>query len=177
MRKPAMNKRTLILSAAIFVAISGSLAAQAIPGSIGGTAVCRIPMKIVEAQLGESTLLPAGTETSAEAASVSLPAAKQAADSVAGAASGARHFLAPNVPNPFRERTTISYSIPRDEHVTIKVYDAFYNQITVLVDENQAAGLHSVPFEAGGLSSGFFFYSLTTTSHAEPDWERMVLMR
>jgi hypothetical protein len=172
-----MKKQHLILGAAMFVAISGSLAAQVMPGSVSGTAVCRIPMKIVEAAIGESTLLPNETGASTEAASAPLPVAKQAADSVAGAAWGARHFLAPNVPNPFRERTTISYSIPRDERVTIRIYDAFYNQITVLVDEEQAAGLHSVPFDAAGLSSGFFFYSLTTTSQAKPDWERMVLMR
>lgn len=175
-----MKKWNVILSAALFLAISGSLTAQVIPGATGGTTVCRMPMKIVEAEIGESTLLPTEpTDAEANVKAMQMPtvAAKQAADTIAGATAGIRHSLAPNVPNPFRETTTISYSLAHDEHVTIKVYDAFYNQIKVLVDEGQAAGLHSVSFDAIGLSSGFFFYSLTTSSHAEPDWGRMVLMR
>lgn len=166
-----MRKRNLILTAGVFFALFGGVSAQVMPGSVGSHAAeCRIPMKIVEAAIGESTLLPA----EAPAGPV---AAKQAADTLGGAVAGVRHFLAPNAPNPFRETTTISYSIARNERVTLKVYDAFYNQISVLVDEEQAAGLHSVVFNANGLSSGFFFYSLSTNSLAEPDWGRMVLMR
>ena len=164
-----MTTRKLILAGGFVLALSGSLAAQTLQGNLGAAPIYRIPMKIVEAQIGESTLLPAQP--------VPAAAAKQSADTVAGAASGVRHFLAPNVPNPFRETTTISYSLARDERVTIRVYDAFYNQIKILVDEDQAAGLHSIPFDAAGLSSGFFFYALSTPSRSAPEWGRMVLMR
>jgi len=73
----------------------------------------------------------------------------------------ADHFyLYQNFPNPFNPSTTISYSIPENGIVTLKVFDALGTEVRYLVDEAQEAGYHQVEFNAEGLSSGIYFYKL-----------------
>jgi len=72
--------------------------------------------------------------------------------------------LYPNYPNPFNPVTTISYRLPVTSNLTIKVFDMLGNEIAVLVDGQCEAGYHSVNWSAGNLSSGFYFYRLTTGS-------------
>ncbi len=72
-----------------------------------------------------------------------------------------------NYPNPFNPSTTISFTIPSvtlsgDEgsRVQLKVYDILGNEIVTLVNEYKPAGSYEVRFDANGLSSGVYFYSL-----------------
>lgn len=68
--------------------------------------------------------------------------------------------LAQNYPNPFNPSTTISYTLPEESHVVLKVYDVLGNTISTLVNENIEAGAHQVKFNADGLNSGIYFYSI-----------------
>ncbi|MFH1525182.1 MAG: T9SS type A sorting domain-containing protein [Bacteroidota bacterium] len=75
-----------------------------------------------------------------------------------------------NYPNPFNPSTTITYSIPNvqsQSHVSIKllVYDTLGRVITTLVDEKKTSGSYSVTFNAQGLSSGVYYYSLISESN------------
>jgi hypothetical protein len=63
-----------------------------------------------------------------------------------------------NYPNPFNPSTTIKYSIPQDEFVTIKVFNVLGEEVTVLVNKEMKTGIHEAVFEATTLSSGFYFY-------------------
>jgi len=65
-----------------------------------------------------------------------------------------------NYPNPFNPSTTISYDLPTNDFVTLKIYDVLGNEITTLVNEQQQAGYHKINFDAFSLSSGMFFYTL-----------------
>lgn len=47
-------------------------------------------------------------------------------------------------PNPFSAETTISYSLEKGAHTTIRLYDASWQLVRVLVDEDRSAGRHSV---------------------------------
>ncbi len=66
-----------------------------------------------------------------------------------------------NYPNPFNPGTTIKYSVPRANHVTLKVYDIIGREVATLVDEKLNAGRHEKEFDATGLPSGVYFYKLT----------------
>ena len=76
-----------------------------------------------------------------------------------------RFSLEQNYPNPFNPSTTITYSLPRMEQVTLKVYDVLGREVKTLVDERGSAGNHHVTFNADGLASGVYFYRLQSGSH------------
>jgi hypothetical protein len=67
-----------------------------------------------------------------------------------------------NYPNPFNPATTITYQLREDQHVQVSVWDLSGQLVAVLVDENQEAGEHQVPFEARDLPSGTYFVRMRT---------------
>lgn len=50
-------------------------------------------------------------------------------------------------PNPFRDRTSIQYEVPPNEHVHIAIYNLLGQQIRILRDEPQAAGVHTAVWD------------------------------
>ena len=48
-----------------------------------------------------------------------------------------------NYPNPFNPSTTISFSIPNAENVSLKIYNILGSEITTLLNENLNAGSYS----------------------------------
>ncbi|MEJ2614486.1 MAG: T9SS type A sorting domain-containing protein [Ignavibacteriaceae bacterium] len=70
--------------------------------------------------------------------------------------------LEQNYPNPFNPATQITYYIPVDSHVKLKVYNVLGNEVATLVDEEKPAGEYSVKFNASGLSSSVYIYRLQT---------------
>ena len=78
----------------------------------------------------------------------------------------ARNYtLKQNYPNPFNPTTTIEYSIPNKAKVTLKVFDIRGREVVRLVDKDQAAGAHTVNFDASNYASGIYFYQLTTDNN------------
>lgn len=67
-----------------------------------------------------------------------------------------------NYPNPFNPVTMIKYQIPKEFFVSVKVYDIIGNEVAVLVNKQQKAGYYELQFDAGSLSSGVYFYRLTS---------------
>ena len=68
--------------------------------------------------------------------------------------------LEQNYPNPFNPTTKISYSVPKTSFVELKVYDLLGRAVATLVNSEQAVGTHSVSFDAKGLSSGVYLYTM-----------------
>jgi hypothetical protein len=66
-----------------------------------------------------------------------------------------------NYPNPFNPSTTISFSIPKAENVSLKIYNILGSEITTLVSENLNAGSYQVNFDASNLASGTYIYQIT----------------
>ena len=56
--------------------------------------------------------------------------------------------LYPNAPNPFNPTTALRYDLPRDEFVTITIYDMLGNIANNLVHEYQSLGHKSVQWDA-----------------------------
>ena len=75
--------------------------------------------------------------------------------------------LGQNYPNPFNPTTFITYQLPANTFVTLKVYDELGRLVKTLVEDRQTAGTHSVAFNASNLSSGVYFYRLTAGNYVE----------
>jgi len=68
--------------------------------------------------------------------------------------------LGQNYPNPFKNSTEISYQLPDDGFVSLKVYDVMGNEVASLVNSTQTKGSHSIHYNANGLSSGVYYYTI-----------------
>ncbi len=65
-----------------------------------------------------------------------------------------------NFPNPFNPSTEISYQIPSDGNVKLKVYNMMGQEVMTLVNGFKEKGIHSATFNAGNLASGLYIYKL-----------------
>lgn len=83
--------------------------------------------------------------------------------------------LGQNYPNPFNPSTKINYSIVEEGLVTLKIYNLLGEEIGALVNENQRPGSYQVDFNAYGLTSGVYFYTLQTGNKSET--KKMLLMK
>ncbi|HSW56320.1 MAG TPA: T9SS type A sorting domain-containing protein [Ignavibacteriaceae bacterium] len=72
------------------------------------------------------------------------------------------YSLMQNYPNPFNPTTTISYSIPKNGLVMLKVYDILGTEVAELANEVKEAGNYSITFNALELPSGIYFYTLSS---------------
>jgi photosystem II stability/assembly factor-like uncharacterized protein len=69
-------------------------------------------------------------------------------------------ILHQNYPNPFNPTTTIEYSLPKGDFVTLKVYNLLGQEVATLTNEFKPAGKYAVKFNAGFLASGIYIYTL-----------------
>ncbi len=86
-------------------------------------------------------------------------------------------LLQQNYPNPFNPSTTISYQIPTNTFVTLKVYDVLGNEVVTLVNEWKEAGSYNAQFTTSGkqLASGMYFYTLTAGKFT--DTKKFILLK
>ena len=67
-----------------------------------------------------------------------------------------------NYPNPFNPKTQISFYMQVPGKVTITVFNTIGQKVSTLFEGIKTAGLHSLTFNADGLSSGLYFYMIET---------------
>lgn len=72
-----------------------------------------------------------------------------------------------NYPNPFNPQTIISYQLSVNGFVNLKVYDLLGNEVASLVSEEKQAGSYEIEFDASRISSGIYFYRLTSNNFSE----------
>ncbi len=80
-----------------------------------------------------------------------------------------------NYPNPFNPRTAISYQLTAVSVVKLEVFDPLGREVAVLERGEEAAGTHTVNFDAAGFSSGLYFYRLR--SNGQVLTKTMVLIK
>jgi hypothetical protein len=79
----------------------------------------------------------------------------------------AKFILYQNYPNPFNPLTTIRFELPKESHVTLKVYNMLGQEVAILVNEKREAGRYQVEFNASCYSNGVYFYRLQTCDYIE----------
>jgi hypothetical protein len=87
----------------------------------------------------------------------------------------ALYSLSQNYPNPFNPNTTIKYTIPQANHVTLKIYDAQGKEICVLVNKKKIAGNYEVEYIADNLASGIYYYRLQAGDFS--DTKKFILLK
>ena len=80
-----------------------------------------------------------------------------------------------NYPNPFNPSTTIKYQIPKDGMVSLRIYDIIGQEVKTIVNETQTKGRYEINFDASNLSSGVYFYRLTSGSFTKS--RQMLLLK
>ncbi len=85
------------------------------------------------------------------------------------------YALAQNYPNPFNPTTTITYQLPQDGFVTLKIYDVLGNEIATLVNEYKKTGSYDINYDASSLSSGVYLYSIKINDYSAT--KKLVLMK
>jgi hypothetical protein len=80
-----------------------------------------------------------------------------------------------NYPNPFNPSTTLQFAIPKTSFVKLNVYDVLGREIATLVDEQLKPGTYEVDFDGTNLTSGVYYYRLTSDDYVET--KKMVLTK
>lgn len=69
-----------------------------------------------------------------------------------------------NYPNPFSGKTVITFRIPENDFVSLKVYNMLGVEIAELAGKRFEAGNHSLEFESGQLPKGKYFYRVESNN-------------
>lgn len=78
-----------------------------------------------------------------------------------------QYELTQNYPNPFNPSTTINFTIPNSELVSLKVYNILGSEVATLVNETLSAGSYRFNFDASDLASGIYLYELKAGTFKE----------
>jgi hypothetical protein len=80
-----------------------------------------------------------------------------------------------NYPNPFNPTTNITYSIPTNSKVVIKIYNITGREVETIENSVRSAGTYTITFDAKQMASGVYFYKLTANNHSAA--KKFVLMK
>jgi hypothetical protein len=85
------------------------------------------------------------------------------------------YSLSHNYPNPFNPTTKISYGIPKDGLVNLKIYNILGREVATLVNGEMKAGYYDLEFNASHLASGVYFYRIRVNDFVAT--RRMMLVK
>jgi hypothetical protein len=85
------------------------------------------------------------------------------------------YALKQNYPNPFNPTTTIEFSIPKAEFVTLKIYNILGEVVATLAFEKLTVGSYKYDWDASGLASGVYLYRIQAGDYIGV--KKMVILR
>ncbi len=83
--------------------------------------------------------------------------------------------LKQNYPNPFNPSTTISFSLPKSDFVSLKVFDVTGKEVQTILNKKLEQGSYDVNFDASHLTSGVYFYTLVSSDFTST--KKMMLIK
>ena len=88
--------------------------------------------------------------------------------------------LTQNYPNPFNPNTQIGYALPKEEYVTLLIFDLLGREVITLVDEVQSPGYRTINWNGmdnlgNNSGAGMYFYHLTAGHFSHT--KKMVLLK
>lgn len=84
-------------------------------------------------------------------------------------------ILGQNYPNPFNPQTTIKFSVPRRDFITLKIYNIAGEEVKSLIADTYDSGNYEIKLTGEGLSSGVYYYRLQSTDFSET--KKMILLK
>lgn len=75
--------------------------------------------------------------------------------------------LKQNYPNPFNPTTSITYSIPENVNVRIRLYNAIGQKVMTLVNENKSPGIYEYTLDATNITSGVYYYRMEAGNYVK----------
>lgn len=84
-------------------------------------------------------------------------------------------LLEQNYPNPFNPITSIRFSLPREEFVSLRVMNILGQEMATLINAVRPAGTYTIRFDAADLPSGVYLYRMTAGGFSE--MKRMVVLQ
>jgi N-acetylneuraminic acid mutarotase len=86
-----------------------------------------------------------------------------------------QYSLSQNYPNPFNPVTKISFDIPKNGFVSLKIYDILGKEVATLVNEVKTPGSYIVDFDGASFASGTYFYRLESNGFVST--KKMLLIK
>lgn len=86
-----------------------------------------------------------------------------------------QYALDQNYPNPFNPTTNFKLTIPQADYTTLKIYNLLGQEVAVVIDEYLNPGSYDIRFDASGLSSGIYLYTIRVNDFAAS--RKMILMK
>jgi hypothetical protein len=85
-------------------------------------------------------------------------------------------LLKQNYPNPFNPSTEIQFSVSKNTHATLTIFNVIGEKVSTLFNDNIVAGqVYNITFKSDNLTSGIYFYELQTNEKSEV--KKMLLMK
>jgi len=75
--------------------------------------------------------------------------------------------LSQNFPNPFNPTTRIKFDIPKNTVAKLEIYNNIGQLVKILHDGQTNAGYYETTFDGSSLSSGIYYYRLTSPEFVE----------
>ena len=77
------------------------------------------------------------------------------------------YYLHQNFPNPVNPTTTISFFLPVQSFVTLKVFDMLGKEVSTIVSDELQPGTYNRQWDATNIASGVYFYRLQAGTFTE----------
>ena len=84
--------------------------------------------------------------------------------------------LLQNYPNPFNPSTKISFSLPQDGNVNLKIYDLLGREVITLIDKEMGKGYYSTNFDGSNYASGLYLARLIVQSNNSKSYIKTIKM-